>query len=143
MGIGVTQAMCETPRPDDLACVGNDPAITRYVMSDAPMAYADAEKFCAGNGGHPVVAETTAEWQAIAHQEHPFWIGSQLHAGAWETTNGCPATYSWTRGGPGAPPDGSCVAARTSEREDEGVVVDGVEPTPCEDGSSYALCEIE
>ena len=149
----VLGALCETPRPDTVDCLGGDPASQTYVMSDAPMTYDGALAFCSTKHGHPLVVETLAEWALLSKQtkdswERPFWLGSQLNATRWETVTGCYGTYSWTNNNPGTPPDGSCVAAKLrpvdeSEPDLSGMVLDGVEAIPCDDAQSYALCELD
>jgi len=147
----VLGALCETPRPDTVACVGGDPAFETYVMSDAPMTYDGARAFCSTKHGHLLVVETQAEWTLLSTQTHdswerPFWLGSQLNATRWETVIGCPGTYSWTGNTPGTPPSGSCVATKIRPADDTGpagMVLDGVAATPCDDAQSYALCELE
>lgn len=149
----VLGALCETPRPDSIDCLGTDPLDQTYIMSDAPMTYAAAKAFCATKDAHLIVVETHAEWLFLAKQtkeawERPFWLGSQLAKTKWETVTGCAGTYSWTGGSPGTPPDGSCVAAKVRVVEDggevdiAGTVIDGVEATDCGDDQSYALCEL-
>lgn len=149
----VPGALCETPRPDHLDCLGRDPTTVTYVMSDDAMAYDAATSFCAARSGHLVVFETHDEWRYLSKQTHdrwerPFWVGAQLDGTQWTAVNGCYGTYSWTGGTPGKPSSGSCVTARTrivdeAEPELSGTVLDGVEPTPCGDEKYYALCELE
>lgn len=149
----VTNALCETPRPDSIDCLGRDPLDETYVLSDTPMTFAAAKSFCESKGAHLLVVETHAEWLYVAKQtkeswEKPFWLGSQLEGTRWQTVTGCSGTYSWTNGDPGTPKPGSCVAAKLrlvdeSETDLAGLVVDGVEATDCGDDQSFALCEID
>ncbi len=147
----VTSALCETPRPDSIACLGQSPLEETYILSDRAMTYADAKAFCAAKDAHLVVVETHEEWLYLAKQteeswKKPFWLGSQLEQGAWETVTGCPGTYSWTGNTPGAPQEGSCVAAKLRAQPEpapSGMVIDGVEATDCADDASFALCELD
>jgi hypothetical protein len=149
----VMSALCETPRPESVECLGRDPLDQIYILSDAPMTYAAAKKFCETKKAHLLVVETHAEWLFLAKQtkeawEKPFWLGSQLEQTQWVTVTGCAGTYSWTGGTPGTPDDGSCVAAKLRavdepEPDLSGMVIDGVEATDCSDDHSYALCEID
>jgi len=146
----VTSALCETPRPESIDCLGQDPLDVSYILSDAPMTFAAAKQFCAAKDAHLVVVETQAEWRFLAKQtteawSKPFWLGSQFTQSKWETVNGCAGTYSWTGGTPGVPANGSCVAAQLRASTDEdapaSMVLDGVAPTPCTEDLIYALCE--
>jgi hypothetical protein len=149
----VVSALCETPRPDTVECLGGNPLDATYILSDSSMTYDAARAFCETRDAHLVVVETHAEWLFLAKQtkelwEKPFWLGSQLVQTKWETVTGCPGTYSWTNGTPGTPKTGSCVAAKLrvvdeSEPDLSGTVLDGVEPTDCGDDHSFALCELD
>lgn len=149
----VTSALCETPRPDAIECLGQDPTRTIYQLSEGPMSFGDAKSYCRQRDAHLVVVETYAEWLFLSQRTKaewkvPFWIGAQLEGTQWRSVNGCFGTYSWTGGTPGTPDAGSCVAAKLrvadeGEPESSGTVLEGVEPTACGDPQSYALCEID
>ncbi len=148
----VLSALCETPRPDHLDCLGLDPTTVEYVMSDAPMSYTAGNQFCGERGGHLVVFETHKEWLFVSQLiktslERPFWVGAQFESSTWKAVNGCYGTYAWTGGSPGAPANGSCVEAKVRVVDEaepglSGTVIDGVEPTACGE-TSFALCEID
>jgi hypothetical protein len=149
----VLGALCETPRPDTVDCLGVDPLDTTYILSESAMTYDAAKAFCESKSAHLVVVETHAEWLFLSKQtkelwEKPFWLGSQLVQTKWETVTGCPGTYSWTNGTPGTPKAGSCVAAKLRVVDEpetglSGTVIDGVEATDCSDDQSFALCELD
>jgi hypothetical protein len=149
----VLGALCETPRPDSIACLGQNPLAVDYFLSDSALPYDRARGFCESKGAHLVVVETHAEWLHLSRMtktewQKPFWLGSRLDGTTWKTENGCFGTYSWTGGTPGTPASGSCVAAkvRVVDEPEEGLsgtVLDGVEPTACADQQSFALCEID
>jgi hypothetical protein len=149
----VLSALCETPRPDNIDCLGRNPLDQGYIMSATPMSYDAANAFCKSRDAHLLVVETHEEWLFIAKQtkeswEKPFWLGSQFTERTWETVTGCAGTYAWTGNSPGAPKDGSCVAAKLrvvdeAETDLSGTVIDGVEATDCRDEQSYALCELD
>ena len=149
----VIGALCETPRPDSLACLGQNPEAVDYFLSDSMLTYDRAKAFCESNDAHLVVVETHEEWLHLSKRtktewEKPFWLGSRLDGNVWKTENGCFGTYSWTGGTPGKPASGSCVAAkvRVVDEPEEGLsgtVLDGVAPTACSEQLSFALCEID
>jgi hypothetical protein len=155
----VNNALCETPRPEDKPCLGRDPKTERYVSSPGPQTFAAARAFCSAQHGHLVVFESSAEWthvsdlisgnvtpeagQAIAHN---FWLGSTYDGAAWSTENGCPAVYSWTENWPDLSAGGACAAGVLRTAADPTLPVTylaGAAVTACDDGSTYALCEIE
>ena len=146
----VLSAMCETPRPDSVTCLGADPQRTKYIMSDSAMTYDKARAFCSAKSAHLLVVETEAEWRYVstmtkASWEKPFWLGSQLQGTEWKTVTGCYGTYSWTGNDPGTPASGSCVAGKVRSVIDpepglSGTVLDGVAATTCDD-QNFALCE--
>lgn len=148
----VAGALCETPRPEDGPCLGNDPARTEYVMSPEALAFAAARTFCADRGGRPVVFETRAEWLAVArlvndelHQR--FWIGSTFDGVTWKTENRCPAHYSWATGGPSESPIvNDCMGGVLLEVPVEDgaprTVLTGVDRADCMSANIHALCEI-
>lgn len=151
----VTTALCETPRPDRIECLGHDPTRAIYILSEGPMSFGDAKSYCAQRDAHLVVVETHEEWLFLSKQttevwKQPFWIGAQLEGTQWRAVNGCLGTYSWTGGTPGKVDAGSCMAAQVravvedgGDPELAGTVLDGVAPTGCGDTQSYALCEID
>ena len=148
----VVAALCETPRPTEERCLGNNPQRTSYPRSREPMSRDAARAYCAGLGGDLVVIESHAEWLHVAALtaeviQARFWIGSTFDGETWTASTGCPAVYVWTGGTPGTPGAGSCLASalRPSTDEDDpgGIVVDGVEPTACTDAADvFALCEV-
>lgn len=148
----VIAALCESPRPTDASCLGNDPLQASYVRSAEPMSYEATRTYCAGIGGDVVVLETHAEWLHVAELtteviEARFWIGSTFDGEVWTTSTGCPAVYSWTGGSPGTPAAGSCLASvvrqSTAEEDLGAIIVDGVEPTACaESAEVFAVCEV-
>ncbi|MBA3460446.1 MAG: C-type lectin domain-containing protein [Deltaproteobacteria bacterium] len=149
----VIGALCETPRPDSIACLGQNPAAVEYFLSDSTLTYDRAKAFCASNDAHLVVVETHEEWLHLSKRtktewEKPFWLGSRFDGTTWKTENDCFGTYSWTGGTPGTPANGSCVASKVRVVDDpeeglSGTVLDGVEPTACSEPQSFALCEID
>lgn len=149
----VLAALCETPRPEDGPCLGNDPAKTEYVMSPGAMSFADARTFCAERGGRPVVFETHAEWLAVANKVNAelherFWVGSTFDGTTWQTENKCPAHYAWASGQPSeAPRANDCMGSMVLEVPDgDGgplhSTINGVDRMDCSATEMHALCEI-
>ena len=153
----VLAAMCETPRPADASCLERDPTRERYVESTAPRTFDDARAFCRSQHGHLVVFETEEEWHHVstlvsdpaATIPHGFWLGSQFTDTAWQSENGCPSVFSWAATPPTALSETSCAAGQVvtvtvlEDPEHAGTFLRGATVTPCNDGATYALCEIE
>ena len=147
----VVAAMCETPRPENDSCLGNDPAKTTYVMSPSAMTFAAARSFCADRGGHPVVFETHAEWLAVGKRidddlHERFWLGSTFDGTTWKSENACPAQYTWATGQPSeAPRADDCMGSVMLDvSDDDGAhsVLTGVDRMECAAAEMHALCEI-
>jgi hypothetical protein len=147
----VLAALCETPRPEDGPCLGNDPAKTRYEMSPSAMSFAAARTFCSERGGRPVVFETHEEWSAVGKRideelHERFWIGSTFDGTTWKTENKCPAHYVWSGGAPSdVPRANDCMGSVMLEvSDDDGprTVLSGVNRMECSAPEMHALCEI-
>lgn len=148
----VAAALCETPRPEDGPCLGNDPAKTEYVMSPTAMSFAAARTFCSDRGGRPVVFETHAEWLAVAKKiddelHNRFWLGSTFDGTTWKTENKCPAQYAWASGSPSEAPHtddcmGSVMLEVPVDGEQPRSVLTGVDRMECSSADMFALCEI-
>lgn len=149
----VGSALCETPRPTNVNCLGNDPLGTRYVRSIQPLSYAAATAFCDDVNGQIVVFETDAEWKRVSKLTNEqfkarFWVGSSFDGTTWKAITSCPATYSWQNGTPGTPTSGSCLSTTlrvfgTENPEQQGIWLDGMTPTACDRNDElFAVCEI-
>ncbi|MFN0253123.1 MAG: C-type lectin domain-containing protein [Kofleriaceae bacterium] len=147
----VLGALCETPRPDDGPCLGNDPARTTYSMSPNAMTFAAARTFCNERGARPVVFETHAEWDFVGRLidtelRERVWIGSTFDGTMWNSENSCPAHYSWAGGAPSEAPRASdCMGSVMLEiHDDDGprIVLTGMDRMDCATDEMHALCEI-
>ena len=143
----VVSALCETPRTDSPACRPTHPGEETYVLSPAPLAYADAQAFCTAQHAHLAVIDTSAEWLHLAALARSggfpsFWLGARMAAGAWTTESGCPGLYAWTAGAPVITAATAC-ASGTMLQADGGTRLDGVSAASCETDRFVALCELE
>ena len=153
----VLAAMCETPRPADASCLGRDPTRERYIESPGPQTFDDARAFCRSQQGHLVVFETAEEWHDVstlvsdpsATITRGFWLGARFTDTAWQSENGCPSVFSWAATPPPAISGPSCAAGQIvtvtvlEDPANAGTFLRGATVTPCNDGATYALCEIE
>jgi hypothetical protein len=148
----ITQALCETPRPESAACL-RDPTKETYVVSPTALAHAAAITYCTSQHAHLVVIDSFAELHVLSglintQVAADFWIGETWNGQAWTSETSCPGEFSWADGGAAnaaldaATQCTSAVISDSSGEEDDGPTFAGQEITAC-DAEKLALCEVD